>query len=605
MSRAIGDVRPSQVITTFGPGAIVDLQTLSIIVGGIDDWYLEDINLIREPRLERVLGVKKFYAPPPAIGDPPYRIGSVPSFVFPRYQHCPTCRTLSEFKGNQTTDLEYNERDQEILCNVPGCPGRGSGASRRKAHTVPAQFIVACPSGHLNDFPWRKFVHRGETTCRERIKLNTFARTGSVADLFLKCNCGESRSMSDAFGENANKNLGSCTKKRPWLGTNDFDRSCENHNKVRALQRGATNAWFPIIKSVLAIKEAADPVQIAIRKCDDNLMRNLRDEDHLRTMISDRMLPLLEEFTVEDVWQAIRMIRGEQPPPDDDLKWPEWEVLKNPEVAKKSREFHIEEGVVPDIAEGLIKKIVLAKRLLEVKALTGFTRIDYVTGEPDDGDFDTTIAKIYKNKPDWLPAVEVRGEGIFIEFSEEAINEWEINQNVTNRINEIKKTHNAWERQRNPERDPKFPGARYVLIHTLAHALILQFSLDCGYPATSLRERIYSSEDPDKKMAGVLIYTAGADSEGSLGGLVDLGSNEEFPKLLKKALINLTRCSSDPICADHQPDVYATINGAACHACSYVAETSCELFNRFLDRSLVVPTIHSEEMAFFKDVRNF
>jgi hypothetical protein len=322
-------------------------------------------------------------------------------------------------------------------------------------------------------------------------------------------------------------------------------------------------------------------------------------------MINNNMFPLLEEFSVEEVWQAIRVMRGDQPPPDEDLKWPEWEVLKNPDVARKSREFHIEEGVVPSIAEGLIKKIVLAKRLLEVKALTGFTRIDYVTGEPDDGDFDATIAKIYKNKPDWLPAVEIRGEGIFIEFSEEAINEWENNQNVSNRTNEIKQMHIAWERQRNPEREPQFPGARYVLIHTLAHALILQFSLDCGYPATSLRERIYCSEDPEKKMAGVLIYTAGADSEGSLGGLVDLGSSEELPKLLKKALKNLTRCSSDPVCADHQPDIHATINGAACHSCSYVAETSCELFNRFLDRSFVVPTINSGDMAFFRDVRNF
>ena len=602
---SIGDVRPSQVITTFGPGAIVDLQTLSIIVAGIDNWHLEEENMIREPRLERVLGVTKFYAPPPAEGDPPYRKGSVPSFVFPRYQHCPTCRTLSEFKGSQSTDLEYNERDQEILCNVPGCFGRGAGPRRRKAHTVPAQFIVACPSGHLNDFPWRRYVHRGDTTCKERIKLNTSARTGSVADLYLKCNCSETRSMSDAFGENANENLGNCSKKRPWLGINDFDRSCENQNKLRALQRGATNAWFPIIKSVLAIKEAADPIQRALRQCNENQIKNIKDEELLGTMINNNMFPLLEEFSVEEVWQAIRVMRGDQPPPDEDLKWPEWEVLKNPDVARKSREFHIEEGVVPSIAEGLIKKIVLAKRLLEVKALTGFTRIDYVTGEPDDGDFDATIAKIYKNKPNWLPAVEIRGEGIFIEFSEEAINEWENNQNVSNRTNEIKQMHIAWERQRNPEREPQFPGARYVLIHTLAHALILQFSLDCGYPATSLRERIYCSEDPEKKMAGVLIYTAGADSEGSLGGLVDLGSSEEFPKLLKKALKNLTRCSSDPVCADHQPDIHATINGAACHACSYVAETSCELFNRFLDRSFVVPTINSGDMAFFRDVRNF
>jgi len=606
MSRAIEDVRPSQIITTFGPGAIVDLQTLSIIVAGIDDWYLPDAILVREPRLERALGVKKFYSPPPAEGDYPFKQGTVPSYIFPRYQYCPTCRTLSEFKGRSTQDLEYNERTQELLCKVPGCRGRGQGRGRRNANTVPAQFIVACPAGHLNDFPWRRYVHRGETTCQQRITLRTAARTGSVADLSVKCGCGETRSMSDAFGENANHVLGGCSKRRPWLGPKNFDRSCEQRDHVRTLQRGATNAWFPTVKSVLAIKEAVDPLQKALRLCDENIINNIRDKEFLEQMISSNMLPLLNEFSIEEIWQAILILRGEQAPPEEDLKWPEWEVLINPDESQIAMDFHIEPGVVPSFAEGLIEKIVLGRRLLEVKALTGFTRIDYMSGDSDEGDFDATVSKIYKNRPDWLPAVEHRGEGIFIQFSEDALNQWENDPMVLTRTEEIKEKHQEWERQRNPEGPfTVFPGSRYVLIHTIAHALILQLSLDCGYPATAVRERIYSSEDPDKKMAGVLIYTASSDSEGSLGGLVDLGTHEKFPPLLKRALKKLTSCSSDPLCADHQPDIHATINGAACHACCYVSETSCELFNRFLDRSFVVPTINSDEMAFFKDVRSF
>lgn len=144
-----------------------------------------------------------------------------------------------------------------------------------------------------------------------------------------------------------------------------------------------------------------------------------------------------------------------------------------------------------------------------------------------------------------------------------------------------------------------FPGARYVLLHSLAHVLIRQLSLDCGYSASSVRERIYSSSDANRSMAGLLLYTASPDSEGSLGGLVDLGSALRFPDLLKNALRSAMRCSSDPLCADHQPDVHATINAAACHACILASETSCETFNRFLDRNVLVPTMATSTLAFF------
>ena len=157
-----------------------------------------------------------------------------------------------------------------------------------------------------------------------------------------------------------------------------------------------------------------------------------------------------------------------------------------------------------------------------------------------------------------------------------------------------------WEAERGAEPTP-FPGARYILLHTLAHILIRQLSLDCGYSASSVRERIYSSTDPKRRMAGILLYTASPDSEGSLGGLVDLGAAKRFPELFSNALRAAARCSSDPLCADHQPEVHATINAAACHACILISETSCESFNRFLDRNVLVPTMASLAIAFFPD----
>jgi hypothetical protein len=194
--------------------------------------------------------------------------------------------------------------------------------------------------------------------------------------------------------------------------------------------------------------------------------------------------------------------------------------------------------------------------------------------------------------------VEVRGEGIFIELEEKAVTEWEAKPEVQARASAMARTFRAWEIERGVA-PSTFPGARYVLLHSLAHILIRQVSLDCGYSASSVRERLYSSADPVRTMAGVLLYTASPDSEGSLGGLVDLGSPQRFTGLFSTALRSATRCSSDPLCADHQPDVHATINAAACHACILASETSCETFNRFLDRNALVPTMAASTLAFF------
>lgn len=129
-----------------------------------------------------------------------------------------------------------------------------------------------------------------------------------------------------------------------------------------------------------------------------------------------------------------------------------------------------------------------------------------------------------------------------------------------------------------------WPRERGVLLHTLAHTLIRQMALDCGYAAASLTERIYTGT-PHDPHAGFLIYTTAADTEGTLGGLVALGEPTNLKRLLDAALQHANHCSADPLCAEHQPNGdTGVINGAACHLCTYTAETSCENNNRYLDR---------------------
>src|SRR5262249_11510671 len=216
---SIGDVRPSQVITTFGPGAIVDLETLSIIVASTESWSEADAPAIREHRLERALGVDKFLGAAPAQGDDFALLGTVPAFIFPRFHHCPVCKTITEVDKGDPPDAQYDEREQAVLCRAPRCRGvPAQRGTRRPGQMVPSPFVVACPSGHLDDFPWRQYAHRGPTTCQRRLQLVAVGETGTVADLWVKCECGKaSRSMSDAFCEDAIAHIGQCQKGSPWV----------------------------------------------------------------------------------------------------------------------------------------------------------------------------------------------------------------------------------------------------------------------------------------------------------------------------------------------------------------------------------------------------
>jgi len=233
---------------------------------------------------------------------------------------------------------------------------------------------------------------------------------------------------------------------------------------------------------------------------------------------------------------------------------------------------------------------VLAFRLREVCVLRGFTRID----PPDSDNSDQILAAISQEPQNWLPAVEHRGEGIFIELALDKIREWERRPQVQERLNRLNIAYANWRQQRDlPPAPPLAP--RLVLLHTLAHLLIRQLSLACGYSSSALRERIYAGPD----MCGLLIYTASSDSDGSLGGLVQQGLKERLSSTMQALLESSQWCTSDPLCTEHDPRKTGKLNGASCHACSMVAETSCEYGNRFLDRALLCDLPGSSGTGFF------
>ena len=248
-----------------------------------------------------------------------------------------------------------------------------------------------------------------------------------------------------------------------------------------------------------------------------------------------------------------------------------------------------------------IAAVVQLHRLREVLALIGFTRLDAVT--PDiHGDFESDVMRAeIALEPHWFPAVENRGEGVFVELRADAVAAWLERAAVSARVAKLAEGYELWRQKRNTQRP--FPGGAYVLLHTLAHLLVQALAMRCGYPVSSIRERIYAEDSSSGRRYGILLYTGTPDAEGTLGGLVQQGRHIE--NHLADALRTAALCSNDPICAQHVPDENAAtlesrlLHGAACHGCSLIAETSCEMRNDFLDRALVVPVLGLEDAAFF------
>ena len=596
-NKPVGDVRPSQVITTFGPGAIVDLQTLSVVVAGVDGWKKDDDQRIQEPRLERNLGVKHFYSAPPAEGDFKKRPGTLPSYLFPRYQVCSNakCGTLSE---PSEQSFKRHEKRPVFLCQL--CGG--------KTPVNPAPFIVACPGGHMDDFPWRAFAHRGPTSCKQPMKLKSTGKTGTVRDLRVLCNCGQERSVGDAFGKKKHEVAGTCTRKRPWLGPSDVDEVCAHSELAETLQRGATNSWFPVVRSALSIKDAATPVGKIINQADPDILSEIKNIGDLETYwkLLVKKVPEIDDYSDERpaILDFILKGRGEVETDETDLLLPEWEALRDPAGFSQGErsDFFSQKADVPDKLDSILTSVIQVRKLLEVRALTGFTRLESKGGPFGGEGEEVDIAPISRNPNlEWLPAVEVRGEGLFFEFDSAPLDKWARTSAVEQRVRAMIAANDRADDGdlAPPTADDLREKARFIVLHSFAHAVMRALALDCGYSGSSIRERIYASVEKGREMSGVLLYTASPDSEGSLGGLIDLGTPERLGPLLQDALRDLTRCSSDPLCASHEPERHRSINGAACHACILVPETSCEAFNAWLDRSLLVPTVGSQDVAFF------
>lgn len=596
MSDRVGELRPSQFITTFGPGAIVDLPNYSVIMAGTDQWdnlHVSQAPEIKEDRLKKKLGIKQIKSIP--TGE---SISTLPAYRFPGYHVCPNCRKLGTRNGR-----DFFEEKNVLYCKNPD-NGKEEPCPTVKTH--PVRFITACKKGHIDDFPWSFYVHQNDAFDSKECKLylEDKGETGSLKDLIVSCKtCKKKRSISDALSE---KNvLGHCSGKRPWL--NDCDDMCEEQRKL--LLRGASNIYFSVVESSIVIPQQTDSdlrdyIKANIDFTDKELVTNRKVFDFVNSRKPD-----IKRLGLDKVWKVVQQLKDgtNTAEIDDDLRRPEYNALLTEQYNYEHRDFEVEAADVPERFSGLVSNLIQVKRLKEVMVLRGFTRIhpapdvtERLSSKTEEEELNNAVemAPISADKDsDWLPGVETYGEGIFLTLNTEKLDEWEETKGDYAAV--VEGAHQNMYKERDvPEKAiPPFKGLRYVLLHTLSHALIRELTLHSGYSSSALKERIYS--DKEAGMAGILIYTSTVDSEGSLGGLVELGNKAKFEAIMARALAAAGYCSGDPQCGEYDEHTLTNVNGAACHSCMLISEISCESSNRYLDRALLVETIANKDRAFF------
>jgi hypothetical protein len=605
----LGELRPSQLIYTFGVGGLVDLPHVSALIMGLDDWDTRYCSEIVEDRLlqavRRTLGqqVDKLYLPPMQFdekkADPTAPAIGVPVSPFPRWLRCPLCDTLATMDSGIFNLVQDPYRPDRTRFVHVGCA---------KANTPPdaftVRFLLACREGHLSDFPWIDYVHNGRASCvPSRLTLREYGAAGDASDIILKClECNAERRMADAFDKD--KFSIRCRGHHPHLRYTE-QNGCNENASVILL--GASNSWFPVVMSALSLPTSASDKISRIIEDHWADLKDIPSLDVARFVTAPSRMPFLSEFDANAIWAAIEAVRASKAGTGTeirDLKSEEWSVISSVPSAPQTKHFKSTRVPAPVGYSSVFEETILLEKLREVRVLTGFTRVES-KGDFTDATYtdDGRRTPLSRQPPKWLPASEVRGEGIFIRIREDALAAWESRDDVQKLESAFLASHKAWRRmRRQTPPEAGFPGIRFVLLHSLSHALMRQITLECGYTSASVRERIYSQkpEGTATPMAGILIYTAASDSEGTLGGLVQLGNPLNLGRQIEAALEGLRICGSDPLCSEHAPSPDGrSVHGACCHACLFSPETSCERGNRFLDRTTLVETFASKAVEFF------
>ncbi|MFG1495172.1 DUF1998 domain-containing protein [Saccharospirillum sp. HFRX-1] len=622
-----GPVRRGQLISPFGPGAMMVLPDgVSVICAGLDHWFkhesgdngniIQEEYLVDEWRLAERLNVENFYLPPDhrrtRRHDPQTNSYlTIPFLRFPQWHYCSRCGLMRKLSLITKGRLKCAE-----------CQARGW-----TSYIVQVPFVAMCDSGHIQDFPWVEWVYRSSNPPVTAPSMRLLSSGGmTLAGQKVKVDGGPERTLAGITNASpdgnstelsrtldSNKTLFLCSGARPWLGTEHGEGCCR---PLRGTLRSAANVYFAQVHSSIYLPRSDDSAVAEVISLIEappistfvgifQGMGIIPEPGQLREQFPELLAAFLDrqvKLAIDIVCSATLEKNRKSRVVDDDVETgfrrQEHDVLI---AAADFDQLVLKPANLNKYDSGFsqyFSSVTLVHKLRETRAFSGFTRVFADT----ESDMSYLQGMLRLSPPDkkWLPANVVYGEGIFLTLDEQRLRRWEGKPEVQKRVQPlIARYHALCQSRRLHSRNI---GPRYVLLHTISHLLINRLTFECGYSSAALRERLYVSENPGAPMAGILIYTAAGDSEGTLGGLVRMGKPGRLEPLLKRTLASAQWCSADPVCMEmgqrggQGPD---SLNLAACHGCSLVPETACEEFNRLLDRGLVIGPFAQSDIGFF------
>lgn len=633
LNKITHSVRASQAVLQYGVGAMVDFPEQTLMTAAPETWS-GSVMEIHDERLEKLLHVD-YFGMPGSKDEGRYQDGV--SYVrFPEWYFCPRCRRFQPLKEwikeyrSVARNARFIEKDPYMVKHVK--------CSRCFQDLVVTRLVTVCSNGHIDDFPWIKWVHAqnlggSRNICSDpKLKFTTSASSSAgLEGLTISCttcNCRATlkNSFENGILEEIDKRTGfkygfQCAGRHPWKNTKE---PCGEYPRV--LQRGGSSVYFPNSVSSLVIPPYSSQLtslvygSVGFSELRTEIRGAINTLNSLPIQVDQEMkqaaiLQKISEFASRIAAEIGR--REDQVKPILERRWSgndeedtstgsvkyraEEYVALNGEVAidDPNGEFVRESTDIAEYGLPFIKSISLIHKVREVQALIGFSRL-----EPIDKDASSEgkikEVPIKENNTRWYPGYDVRGEGIFIELDENAIDDWRTsNDRIQRRVDQLNENYmnSYYGAQR-----PREITAKFLLIHTLSHILMKQLSFECGYNIASIKERIYCSEPSEgKSMSGIFIYTASGDSEGTMGGLVRQGRPDVFPAVFKKAIEASITCSNDPVCSLSMGQGRDSLNLAACYSCCLVPETSCEEFNVFLDRATIIGNYEDRDFGFYSD----
>ncbi len=642
------NIRSGQLLSPFGIGQIINFpEELSLMVCGLSMWddqiaqrratngpdaIDEDALIISEPRLQKFLNVQHFKKPfPYKTKGLTNKYLQIPSVRFPGWHYC------TKADCGKMREIELTMSDRKAKCTSCG------------SKMIPVRFVAACQEGHIQDVPFREWVHNGPVPNDNKIHelvYNTGSGSGDLSGIIIKCSCGLSRSLAGIMNirktdniifdsalarigftdehkqefSDTNRNdsnpLGQyCRGHQPWLGQEGISNAQPHRMHLQVLIRGGSNIHYSNIVSALFLPKVSEGsseyVEKAINGFEGGIekLRQYQEQDNsnmlLGVVLENTSVVKNKLITKEELLEAVLLElnkndSNEQINNEEDLRNEEYRYIlkgrnsENSQFKAVKKTFDNYDNA--DFLNKYFESVVLVEKLKETRVFTGFSRI-----VPDKSDTLKKMQQLSAKPVTWLPAYEVYGEGIFLEFKASELDRW-VKENETYFHSLIDRYHLAM-RKRKVDYERRELSISFIMMHTFAHLLIKRLCFSCGYGSSSLRERIYFRSGLENRMNGILIYTSSGDSEGSLGGLVRQGREQFLGKLILDAVEDAKWCSADPVCSDigkasgQGPD---NINGSACHNCCILPETSCEEFNMLLDRTMLIGGLDNISAGYFK-----